>query len=64
MGIADRDENKGRRPEPPGLVIRARRTSDSDQIAELVNLPGYRFGTNRIPYHSHGTEVRLTTILA
>ena len=46
-------EDNGRRREPPtGLVIRARRTSDADGIAELVNLPGYRFGTNRIPYHS------------
>jgi L-phenylalanine/L-methionine N-acetyltransferase len=53
MGVPDRDENKGRRREPPpGLVIRARRSSDADGIAELVNLPGYRFGTNRIPYHS------------
>jgi len=53
MGIPDRDEDKGRRREPPpGLSIRARRTSDADGIAELVNLPGYRFGTSRLPYHS------------
>jgi putative acetyltransferase len=53
MDIPDRDDDKGRRRElPPGLAIRARRTSDADGIAEMVNLPGYRFGTSRLPYHS------------
>jgi L-phenylalanine/L-methionine N-acetyltransferase len=53
MGVPDHDEDEslGREP-PPGLIIRARRPSDAEKIAELVNLPGYRFGTNRIPYHS------------
>lgn len=53
MGIPDRDEDESpRREPPPGLIIRARRPFDAEKIAELVNLPGYRFGTNRIPYHS------------
>lgn len=37
---------------PPGLVIRARRAGDAEGLAELVNLPGFRFGTLRLPFHS------------
>jgi putative acetyltransferase len=35
-----------------GLVIRARRPADAEAIADLVNLPGFRFGTARLPFHS------------
>jgi putative acetyltransferase len=35
-----------------GLIIRARRPADADAIADLVNLPGFRFGTMRRPFHS------------
>jgi putative acetyltransferase len=35
-----------------GLVIRARRPADAEAIADLVNLPGFRFGTMRRPFHS------------
>jgi putative acetyltransferase len=35
-----------------GLVIRARRPADAEAIADLVNLPGVRFGTMRLPFHS------------
>ena len=34
------------------FVIRARRASDADGLAQLVNLPGYRYGTMRVPFHS------------
>ena len=37
---------------PPGLVLRARRPQDAEGIAELYNLPGFRWGTMRLPYHS------------
>jgi putative acetyltransferase len=35
-----------------GLIIRARRPADAEAIADLVNLPGFRFGTMRRPFHS------------
>ena len=38
--------------EPPGLVIRARFREDVEGIAELVNLPGFPYGTMRLPFHS------------
>jgi putative acetyltransferase len=34
------------------LVVRAARPSDAEEIAAIHNLPGYRFGTLRIPYTS------------
>ncbi len=53
MNIEDRDAGLSRPHEPPpGLMIRARRPSDAEQIAEMINLPGYRFGTNRLPYQT------------
>lgn len=48
------------RPErhwPQGLTIRARSLADAAEITELHNLPGYRWGTMRLPYHS-AEEVR------
>jgi putative acetyltransferase len=42
---------------PDGLTIRARLASDAAGIAALHNLPGYRFGTLRTPYHS-ADEIR------
>ncbi|MCO5730286.1 GNAT family N-acetyltransferase [Rhizobium sp. SSA_523] len=42
---------------PAGLTIRARQPSDAEAIAALHNLPGYRFGTLRTPYHS-AEEIR------
>ena len=35
-----------------GLTIRARRPADAEALTELVNLPGFRFGTMRRPFHS------------
>ncbi|MGC4410718.1 GNAT family N-acetyltransferase [Rhizobium rosettiformans] len=37
---------------PKGLTIRARSLTDAAAIADLHNLPGYRWGTMRLPYHS------------
>jgi L-phenylalanine/L-methionine N-acetyltransferase len=34
------------------LVIRSARLSDCEGITELVNMPGYRAGTLRLPFHS------------
>lgn len=42
-------EDRARRE---GLTIRARSLTDAAAIADLHNLPGYRFGTMRLPYHS------------
>lgn len=33
-----------------GLLIRAARIDDSEQLAQLTNLPGFRAGTLRLPY--------------
>ncbi len=33
-----------------GMVIRAREPSDAEGIAALMNLPGVRFGTLRVPF--------------
>lgn len=51
------DEAEARRRAPPGLVVRARRPADAEGLALLFNLPGYRFGTMRLPFHS-AEEVR------
>jgi len=37
---------------PQGLSIRARTPADASGIAVLHNMPGYRYGTLRTPYHS------------
>lgn len=39
-------------PWPSGLILRAREIGDAAAIAALHNLPGFRWGTMRIPYHS------------
>jgi putative acetyltransferase len=36
----------------PGLVIRAARTTDAEGLAALAALPGFRYGTLRLPYRS------------
>ena len=45
-------ETPTRPPSPSDLVIRAWRPSDADELAELVNLPSFRFGTMRLPFRS------------
>jgi putative acetyltransferase len=35
---------------PPGLLVRATRPQDAAAIAEMHNLPGFRWGTLRLPF--------------
>jgi len=42
-------------PHIDGIVIRATRPGDYEEIAALGNLPGYRWGTLRLPYQSPET---------
>jgi L-phenylalanine/L-methionine N-acetyltransferase len=62
-------------PAPPpgdGLVIRAARPADAEGIAALMNLPGYRWGTLRLPHQPpeavrkriEGLDAASTTLLA
>ncbi|MEK1895711.1 MAG: GNAT family N-acetyltransferase [Rhizobium sp.] len=44
--------NPSSRKAPVGLLIRAIRASDTEALAALVNLPGFRAGTLRPPYQS------------
>ncbi|MCW3476165.1 GNAT family N-acetyltransferase [Limobrevibacterium gyesilva] len=39
-------------PPPPELKIRAARPQDAETIAALQSLPGFRYGTLRLPYPS------------
>ena len=50
MPSIEDEARASRRPE--GLIIRARQPSDVPALTELVNLPGFRFGTMRLPFHS------------
>ncbi|MGO8654081.1 GNAT family N-acetyltransferase, partial [Rhizobium ruizarguesonis] len=34
-----------------GVLVRSVRLSDAEEITYLINLPGYRAGTLRPPYH-------------
>lgn len=50
-----RSPNSNAMPEnaswPEGLSIRARSPADAALVTDLHNLPGYRWGTMRLPYH-------------
>ena len=37
---------------PPGLTLRAVEPGDARAVAELVSLPGYRWGTLQLPFRS------------
>jgi len=37
---------------PAGLIIRASRPQDAEAVADLINLPGFRFGTLRLPFQT------------
>lgn len=37
---------------PQGLAIRARVPGDAAEIAAMHNMPGYRYGTLRLPHHT------------
>ncbi|MHC2297001.1 GNAT superfamily N-acetyltransferase [Rhizobium mongolense] len=41
-----------RPPAMAGLIIRALRASDIEAVTALINLPGFRFGTLRLPYQT------------
>ena len=45
------------RKPPAGLSLRAARPGDADGLAELMNLPGFRWGTLRLPFHT-AEEIR------
>ena len=45
----DRPADKQPRAE---FSLRAVQSRDAEAVAELVNLPGYRWGTLRLPYHT------------
>lgn len=57
---------------PLGLSIRARTPADAEGIAALHNLPGYRLGTLRTPYHTveeirkgiEGQSANVTSLVA
>lgn len=42
---------------PEGLIIRASRVEDAEAMTELAGLPGFRFGTLRLP-HSRVEQTR------
>lgn len=42
----------GRDAALPGLVVRAARATDAEGVAAIAALPGYRYGTLRLPYRS------------
>lgn len=39
-------------PKPPGLVVRAIRPGDAEAVAAMQALPGFRYGTLRLPHPS------------
>ena len=45
-------EVDGRDAALPGLVVRAARATDAEGVAAIAALPGYRYGTLRLPYRS------------
>jgi putative acetyltransferase len=40
------------RAAPHGLLLRAASPADAEAILEMINLPGFRRGTLRLPFHS------------
>ncbi|MBX5157783.1 MULTISPECIES: GNAT family N-acetyltransferase [unclassified Rhizobium] len=50
--MSENEESEpGRRARlPDGVLVRAVRLSDAEEITDLINLPGYRAGTLRPPY--------------
>jgi putative acetyltransferase len=43
-------DRSGQRAGPSGLSIRATRVDDFEAVTRLINLPGFRAGTLRVPY--------------
>jgi L-phenylalanine/L-methionine N-acetyltransferase len=53
MALNDAEpEEHARSQTSRGLVIRAWTVADAESMAALANLPGYRFGTLRMPYET------------
>jgi len=52
MNDVDDSHPPSPREPPPGLLVRAVWPSDADAVAEMVNLPGYRWGTLQLPFRS------------
>ncbi|MBX4965556.1 putative acetyltransferase [Rhizobium binae] len=50
MSESEQNEARDRARLPDGVVVRAVRLSDAEEITDLINLPGYRAGTLRPPY--------------
>ncbi|MGR9450424.1 GNAT family N-acetyltransferase [Rhizobium leguminosarum] len=50
MSENEENEPRGRARLPDGVLVRAVRLSDAEEITDLINLPGYRAGTLRPPY--------------
>ena len=46
------DTETNRRQPPSGLVLRAARPGDAEALAAMMNMPGFRWGTARLPFHS------------
>ncbi|MGO4704729.1 GNAT family N-acetyltransferase [Microvirga sp. 2MCAF38] len=44
-----------KQPDPDDVIFRAARPSDYEEINAIANLPGYRFGTLRLPHQSPET---------
>ena len=53
MDVLECDERaEPARTPPPGLLLRAPRPQDAEAVAEMLCLPGFRWGTLRLPYET------------
>ncbi|MBB4477596.1 GNAT family N-acetyltransferase [Rhizobium etli] len=52
MSENEENEPRDRARLPDGVVVRAVRLSDAEEMTDLMNLPGYRAGTLRPPYQT------------
>ena len=52
MSENEENEPRDRAQLPDGIIVRAVRLSDAEEITDLLNLPGYRAGTLRPPYQT------------
>ncbi len=50
--MSDGDDRTAKQDMPPGVLIRAAEPEDAPGATALINLPGYRWGTMRLPYQS------------
>ncbi|MBB3133399.1 putative acetyltransferase [Rhizobium pisi] len=52
MSESEENEPRDRARLPDGVVVRAVRLSDAEEVTDLINLPGVRAGTLRPPYQT------------